>query len=47
MQEHGGKIRVESTLNLGTTFELEFPALASLRRATAEDTSAERAILHA
>ncbi len=28
MQEHGGKICVQSTEGLGTTFELEFPALA-------------------
>ncbi len=48
MQEHGGQIRVESTPEMGTTFELEFPALRPPpRRASSDDTAAERTILHA
>ena len=46
MQEHGGKIRVESQMESGTTFELEFPALVAPR--TAEQQAAtERTALHA
>jgi PAS domain S-box-containing protein len=30
MQEHGGKMRVESEVGVGTTFRLEFPATAAL-----------------
>ncbi len=29
MQEHSGKIHVESQIGVGTTFQLEFPALGS------------------
>jgi PAS domain S-box-containing protein len=29
MQEHGGKMQVESTVGVGTTFRLEFPAAAA------------------
>jgi chemotaxis protein histidine kinase CheA len=29
MQEHGGKMQVESELGVGTTFRLEFPAETS------------------
>ncbi len=45
MQEHGGKIHVESSIGIGTTFELEFPALASPLSDAASDVS-ERTILH-
>jgi PAS domain S-box-containing protein len=34
IQEHGGKIRVESTVGTGTTFTLEFPVLRAQRRQT-------------
>ena len=53
VQEHGGKIHVESELGLGTTFLLEFPAL---RAATAcppeiprveQPATEERTVLHA
>ena len=46
MQEHGGKIRAESAQGAGTTFELEFPPLASPRRNTAEANANERTALH-
>jgi len=29
MQEHGGKMQVESTVGVGTTFRLEFPVTAA------------------
>ncbi len=46
MQEHGGKIHVESALGIGTTFELEFPAFAPVFPEAAS-TAGERTILHA
>lgn len=46
MQEHGGKIRAESVPDIGTTFELEFPALPAIVRPTPEPSSAERTALH-
>ena len=45
MQEHGGKIQVESSIGIGTTFELEFPALASVL-SDAASNAGERTILH-
>ncbi len=45
MQEHGGKIHVESSIGIGTTFELEFPAFAPVFTDAASDAG-ERTILH-
>ena len=48
MQEHAGKIHVDSTEGVGTTFVLEFPAITS-RRVQAEEPSngaAERNTIH-
>ncbi len=47
MQEHGGKIRVESSVGIGTTFELDFPAVSSAATATADASSSERSPIHA
>ena len=44
MQEHGGKICVQSTLGLGTTFELDFPAIS--QREALEQLS-DRSPIHA
>ena len=46
MQEHGGKIHVESALGIGTTFELEFPAFSLAPHATVPDAG-ERTTIHA
>ena len=46
MQEHGGKIRAESSPGTGTTFELEFPALSPGRRLASNDSTTERTALH-
>ena len=46
MQEHGGKIHVESSLGIGTTFELEFPAF-SLSPVTPVPDAVERTIINA
>jgi PAS domain S-box-containing protein len=48
MQEHAGKIHVESTEGVGTTFVLEFPALASSQAQAEEPASpaAERNTIH-
>ncbi len=45
MQEHGGKIHVESSIGIGTTFELELPAFAPILTDAASDAG-ERTILH-
>lgn len=45
MQEHGGKIHVESSIGSGTTFDLEFPAFAPVLTDAATDAG-ERTILH-
>jgi PAS domain S-box-containing protein len=37
MQEHGGKMQVESEVGVGTTFRLEFPAAAAKPAASGED----------
>ena len=44
MQEHGGKICVQSTFGIGTTFELDFPAVPHYQ---SPDTLSERSPLHA
>jgi signal transduction histidine kinase len=41
IQEHGGKVHVESRVGSGTTFTLEFPALRSRKREAAATTVAE------
>jgi PAS domain S-box-containing protein len=41
IQEHGGKIHVESGVGVGTTFTLEFPILRARRREPARATVAE------
>jgi hypothetical protein len=35
MQEHGGKMQVESVVGVGTTFRLEFPVTAAAGRSAA------------
>ena len=44
MQEHGGKMHVESTVGAGTTFRLEFPPAAALARDSATGESTEPAV---
>ena len=46
MQEHGGKINVESSIGIGTTFELEFPPDAAATIPSMPDSS-ERNTIHA
>lgn len=52
MQEHAGKIHVESEVGVGTVFQLEFPALSSrgsalpIETRIAELTEAERKTIH-
>jgi len=41
MQEHGGKMHVESTVGAGTTFRLEFPPAATLARESSAGESTE------
>ena len=47
MQEHGGKMQVESTVGVGTTFRLVFPEIAapdsSIPSADGEDKTAHDA----
>ena len=50
MQEHGGKITVESAVGIGTTFELDFPAILAITpsaTANAEPSAGERSPIHA
>jgi len=44
MQEHGGKMHVESVVGVGTVFRLEFPAAAALLRENGTGESAEPAV---
>ena len=46
MQEHGGKITVESSVGIGTTFELNFPAIVSTPT-HAQPNAGERSPIHA
>jgi signal transduction histidine kinase len=41
MQEHGGKMQVESMVGVGTTFRLEFPAAAGAGRAASSPPTVE------
>jgi PAS domain S-box-containing protein len=41
MQEHGGKMHVESAVGVGTTFRLEFPLAATVTRESGNGESAE------
>ena len=47
MQEHAGKIHVESQLGVGTTFQLEFPASGTRPATTADAQEFERKTIHA
>jgi PAS domain S-box-containing protein len=44
MQEHGGKMHVESTVGIGTTFRLEFPLAATVARESGKGESPEPAV---
>ena len=44
MQEHGGKMHVDSTVGAGTTFRLEFPPAAALARESAAGENTEPAV---
>jgi two-component system NtrC family sensor kinase len=44
MQEHGGKMHVESTVGIGTTFQLEFPLAATVARESGNGESPEPAV---
>jgi PAS domain S-box-containing protein len=44
MQEHGGKMQVESVVGMGTTFRLEFPAAAGAGRMVAGPSTAESTV---
>jgi PAS domain S-box-containing protein len=47
MQEHAGKIHVESEVGVGTAFQLEFPASASRPATTPALVEADRKTIHA
>ena len=47
MQEHAGKIHVESEVGVGTAFQLEFPASASRPVTTPTSAEADRKTIHA
>jgi len=47
MQEHAGKINVESEVGVGTAFQLEFPASASRPAVTPAPAQADRKTIHA
>jgi C4-dicarboxylate-specific signal transduction histidine kinase len=47
MQEHAGKIHVESEPGVGTAFQLEFPASGSRTTAIADTQEFERKTIHA
>ena len=49
MQEHGGKIAVESAVGIGTTFELDFPAVPAITPSTTANAEPvrERSPIHA
>jgi PAS domain S-box-containing protein len=47
MQEHAGKIHVESEVGVGTAFQLEFPASASRPAITSAPVEADRKTIHA
>jgi two-component system, NtrC family, sensor kinase len=47
MQEHAGKIHVESELGVGTAFQLEFPASGTRPTTTVDTQEFERKTIHA
>jgi two-component system NtrC family sensor kinase len=47
MQEHAGKIHVESEVGVGTAFQLEFPASASRPTTMSTSVEADRKTIHA
>jgi signal transduction histidine kinase len=47
MQEHAGKIHVESEVGVGTAFQLEFPASGSRPTVTPASVEADRKTIHA
>lgn len=47
MQEHAGKIHVESEVGVGTAFQLEFPASAGRLAASSAAIEADRKTIHA